>query len=93
MFLMSIKNKERHQRTIKEVLQGRADAQIGKNGLSHSFIENIRSLLDFHKIIKVKVLQTMSKKEVLEIAKKLSESTNSVVVETRGRTFILKTQS
>ena len=90
---MSIKTKERRHRTIREVLQGRADAQIGKKGLSFSFIENIRSLLESHKIIKVKVLQMMSKEEVLEIAKKLSESTNSVVMEIRGRTFILKIKS
>ncbi len=77
-------------RTVKEVLHRPADARIGKSGLSPGFIENIKQLIKHHKIIKVKILQYISKEEVIEIANLLSQKTDSNLVLTRGRTFILE---
>lgn len=47
--------------------------QIGKNGLSDSFIEQVRNMFEDSRVVKISILKSLcrNKKEAEEIAKKL----------------------
>ncbi len=77
-------------RTLTSVQQGSVDVHIGKNGLTSSIIDEIKTRLDKHKIIKIKILPKMIKEEVNQIAEQVATQANAQVRETRGRTFILE---
>ena len=62
---------------------------IGKNGLTDASIAHIKELLDKHELIKIKFLST--NKEYFE--NKLIEKTNSFIVGSIGKIFILYKQS
>ena len=63
---------------------------IGKEGLTPATIEEVKTQLRRNKLIKIKVLksfaETMDKKEV---GKKLSEETNSVLIDNVGFVYVL----
>ena len=62
---------------------------IGKNGLTDASITHIKELLDKHELIKIKFLST--NKEYFE--NKLTERTNSFIVGSIGKIFILYKES
>ncbi len=80
------------RRIVASKSQERADVIIGKNGLSKGVINEIKRRLKEDSIVKVKVLKTGLKVSGLnrrEIAARVAELTESVLLEVRGRTFIL----
>jgi len=62
---------------------------IGKNGLTDASITHIKELLDKHELIKIKFLST--NKEYFE--NKLTERTDSFIVGSIGKVFILYKES
>lgn len=80
-----------YQDQYKEVLLSAPHCILGKKGITSEFIEHIAKLLKRNKIIKIKVLKTIGTKEnITLLAKTISESTNSEILDIRGKTIILK---
>jgi RNA-binding protein len=78
--------------SIKERVAGKVDVQLGKNGLSEGFINEVKNRLDKHGVVKIRVLKSFRRAytdDVEFIAKTIADLTNSRVYETRGYTIIL----
>ena len=71
------------QRAYLRSLANNIDAifQVGKNGISDNFINQINDALESRELIKISVLET-APEEILEIANILANSTRSEIVQT-----------
>lgn len=77
---------------IREKVAGRADLQLGKKGLSNSFIREVRGRLERQGIVKVRVLKSYRRASSLDrrkIAELVAERVGAELFEVRGYTFIL----
>ena len=75
---------------FKSVLLDKPHCILGKSGMTEEFVNHVITLLKRYKIIKVKALKSMATtSNMRDIAKHLSEQTNSHVIDLRGKTFIL----
>ncbi len=61
--------------------------QIGKGGIEPSFIENLESTVEYHELIKIKVLEN-SGDDKLVIAKKIEKATAGNIVQIIGKTLL-----
>ncbi len=79
------------KRRVKRKLSGeKPTILIGKNGVSQELLEEIEKQLEKKEMVKVKILKSaLGEKETKEIAFKITEQTESSLVEVRGHTFIL----
>ncbi|UCC19399.1 MAG: YhbY family RNA-binding protein, partial [Promethearchaeota archaeon] len=63
---------------------------LGKHGLTDEFISHVAKLLKRYKIIKVKALKSIAtKSNIKELGEKISNLTNSYLLDIRGKIFIL----
>ena len=78
------------QRAYLRSLANNIDAifQVGKNGISDNFINQINDALEARELIKISVLETAPEK-ILEIANILANSTRSEIVQTMGSKITL----
>lgn len=78
------------QRAYLRSLANNIDAifQVGKNGISDNFINQINDALEARELIKISVLET-APEEILEIANILANSTRSELVQTMGSKITL----
>jgi RNA-binding protein len=76
--------------SLLQVQQGPIHAQIGKNGITEGVVEELKSLVKRHGIIKVSVLKALAElQSPSEIALEVERQTGFFLIEVRGRTFIL----
>lgn len=66
--------------------------QIGKNGVTDNFIDQINDVLEKRELIKISILQNCLEDKD-EIANDISEQTNSHIVTIIGNTIILYKES
>lgn len=65
--------------------------QLGKNGVSDSFIAELKSQLKKNKVVKVKMLKSSrGEADGREIPKEVAAKLRAELVDVRGYTFILK---
>lgn len=83
-------------RKIKELKkywqQRKAEIRIGKAGLSENILREIDRRLKEQEIVKVKILRsafTVERKDRFQIAQEVAEKLNAILVEVRGKTFIV----
>lgn len=78
------------QRAYLRSLANNIDAifQVGKNGISDNFINQINDALEARELIKISVLET-APEEILEVANILANSTRSEIVQTMGSKITL----
>jgi RNA-binding protein len=63
---------------------------IGKDSISAQVVGEIDKQLETREMVKIRILDTAFKEEKAKnVALKVSEQTNSILVEVRGHTFIL----
>ena len=67
----------------------KAQFNIGKNGVTDTFIDEIDKYLEIHGIVKIKSSVAENKDDLKRMAKQVAESIEAEVVETRGFTFVL----
>jgi RNA-binding protein len=60
---------------------------LGKNGISDSFVNSVSNYLDVHEIVKIKVLIATNKDDVEKYSTQVEEKTNSTVLDKKGFTF------
>ena len=86
-----IRNKKLKSK-INERIAGKVDVQLGKNGITLGFIEELKSRLEKHHVVKIRVLKSYREtheEKIEELALKLAEKTGSSIYEIRGYTIIL----
>lgn len=66
--------------------------QIGKNGLSESFLEQIDENLESHELVKINLLNN-SMLDIDEVSKELTEKTGSEFVQSIGSKIIIYRES
>ncbi len=77
---------------IKRVTQGRADVVIGKRGVVEEVLREIDSRLKVKGVVKVRVLRSALEVTGMDrrgIAVYVAERLGAMLVDVRGRTFIL----
>ena len=81
----------RMKRRIKsEFSTEKPTVRIGKSGVNPQVIEEIGRQLDKNEVVKIKILKTaLNQERAKDIASKVAEQTDSVLVEVRGHTFTL----
>ena len=63
---------------------------IGKNGISHEVLGEIDGQLERTEIVKARILKNaLAENNAKNIAAKIAQQTESVLVEVRGHTFML----
>ncbi len=79
-----------HQNEFKKVLLSPPHAICGKQGITEEFILHVQHLLKKYKIIKIKMLKSIATKtNIRSIAEQISNSTNSNLLDVRGKTIII----
>ncbi len=79
-----------YQEDFNKVLLADPHCILGKNGISQEFIDHALKLLKRYKTIKIKALKTVANKSnIKELAEKVSEVTDSNLLDVRGKTFII----
>lgn len=66
--------------------------QVGKNGVTDNFIEQINEVLEKRELIKISVLQNCLEDKD-DISEEISKSTNSNIVSIIGNTIIIYRES
>jgi len=79
------------KRRIKRALSAeRPTVHVGKEGATTQIINEISKQLDTREMIKAKILKTALKdEESKNIATKIAQQTDSLLIEVRGHTFLL----
>ena len=62
---------------------------LGKNGLTDTFIDTIDKFLEAHGIVKIKVLGAEDREGVKVIAEELAEALTADIIDKKGFTFVL----
>jgi len=75
---------------LSEIIHGRVNVQIGKNGLSNGVIEQIKHQFKKSKYLKIRFLDLHSYETTDTAAKQLAQLVDATVVDTRGKTCVLK---
>lgn len=77
---------------IKERVSGKIDVQLGKNGITEAFVNELKIRLEKHGVVKIRVLKSFREVymgDIKSVAKDLAKITDSQVYEIRGFTIIL----
>ena len=67
-----------------------ATVRIGKNGITESVIEEIRSQLKSRNVVKIKFLRNSDRSDMNGKAKALASRLDAEVVDVRGFTIVLR---
>ncbi len=79
-----------YQNEFKKVLLSSPHAICGKQGLTDEFLTHVQKLLKRYKIIKIKILKSIAtKSNIAGFADKISQATNSYVVDVRGKMIVI----
>ena len=62
---------------------------VGKGGVTETFVDTIDKYLDVHGIVKIKSLVAEDKDALKEVAQKMAEDLEAELVDVRGFTFTL----
>jgi len=81
------------QKLTKKELRGmgtelKASAHIGKDGLTQGLVEEVKSQIKAHKLVKIKVLAS-SVESKKELAVELAEKADVELIEIRGNTILV----
>lgn len=79
-----------YKEDFKKVLLAEPHALLGKKGITDEFIHHVIKLLKKYKIVKIKALKSVANKEnIKEIASQIANSTNSHLLDVRGKIFVI----
>lgn len=79
-----------YQKRFKKVLLSQPHCTLGKRGITDEFINHVNQLLKKYKIVKIKALKSIANKNnIREIASQIANSTNSHLLDVRGKIFII----
>lgn len=62
---------------------------LGKSGITSTFIETVHNYLEAHEIIKIKALIASDKDSLSYYAEAVAQDTHSEILEKKGFTFVL----
>ncbi|ADV65423.1 YhbY family RNA-binding protein [Desulfurococcus mucosus] len=77
---------------IKARIAGKTDLQLGKNGLTQGFIDEVKLRLEKHGVVKIRVLKSFRSNytgDLEELAERIAGLSGGRVYEVRGFTITL----
>lgn len=77
---------------LKERRRGKVDVQIGKKGVTESLIKEIKTRLDKHGVVKIRVLKSARSTPDFDrekLAQEVAEAVGGLLKEVKGFTFII----
>jgi len=77
---------------IKKRVAGKVDLQLGKKGLTDSFLREVEERLKRQGVVKIRILKSYirsSEKDRRGIAREVAEKVKARLIEVRGYTFII----
>ena len=78
------------RRIRREMRAERPTIQVGKNGATRKVVDEASRQLEMREIVKVRILKTALKEQPAKyLASRISEQTESTLIDLRGHTFIL----
>lgn len=80
------------EKEIKKRRAGKTDLQLGKNGPTPGFIEEVKNRLKKQGVVKIRILKSYLRSTGAsrrEIASTIAELVGARLIEVRGNTFIL----
>jgi RNA-binding protein YhbY len=79
-----------YQDKYKKTILSSPHCILGKKGITDDFITHVAKLLKRYKMIKIKVLRSaIAQSNIKNIADRISEATNSYIIDMRGKKIIL----
>ena len=75
---------------LKEVIHGKVDIQIGKNGLNDNVITQIKTQLKKRRYLKIRFLEMNPYEDMNSACKILADKTLSKIEDIRGKTCVIK---
>jgi len=79
-----------YQKEFKNALLSQPDCILGKKGITEEFVSHVNRLLKRYKIIKIKALKSVAaKSNIKTLAHKISQLSNSYIIDIRGKIIIL----
>jgi len=79
-----------YQKEFKKTLLSQPNCILGKMGITKEFINHVKKLLKRYKVIKIKALKSVAtKSNIKTLANKISQLSNSYLIDVRGKMFIL----
>ncbi len=86
---MSCMDKERIYKLRSEASHIKPLINIGKNGITDSFLEELKKQLKERHLVKIKVLRSAKESGIKETAEELAGLTRSTVIDIRGNSLVL----
>lgn len=62
---------------------------LGKSGITQTFINSVAKYLKVHEIVKIKVLIATNTKDIAFYADEITKETDSILLEKKGYTFTI----
>lgn len=75
---------------LKEIIHGRTDLQIGRNGITPGVITQIKQRFEKNKYLKVRFLELAEFNTMKEAVEALCSAVNAVLVDSRGKTIVIQ---
>lgn len=78
------------KKSLKKHANGlKSEFNLGKSGITETFIKSVDDFLEAHKIVKIKALIAEDKEAMKFYAEELAKETDSEILEVKGFTFVL----
>jgi len=77
---------------VKARIAGKVDMQLGKNGLTEAFIEEVKRRLEKHGVVKIRVLKSYRRihlRDISELAEEIAGLSGGRIYDVRGFTITL----
>ncbi len=62
---------------------------LGKSGITETFISSLNQYLKVHNIVKIKILSSREREEIKKISEKICKKTESKLVDIKGFTITI----
>lgn len=77
-------------KSLKQISNSlKPEFNLGKAGITSTFLKSVNEYLDVHNIVKIKALIAEDKSSVEYLAGEVVKETNSILVDKRGFTFTI----
>lgn len=80
------------EKLVRDKISSKTDVQLGKNGLTKEFVEEVKNRLKKHGVVKIRILKSFIKSSGLDrwlIAENVARACEAELRDVRGYTFIL----
>lgn len=82
-------DKNKVKQLKKQANEMAAKFNLGRNGITETFIDSLDKYLEAHEIVKIKSSIAANRDELMRYAEQVAQQTKSTIIEAKGYTFVL----